>query len=469
MPSPKRGTDPEHHPFEYLVGVTIPRWKGINKQASAASPQEDELRHAINVRPIQDGYISRPGQAKLTASALGSIEGMFEAGDRGAPSPVDLPPPPTPGNLFMSAHNSSGETVLLSYNTTSGVLTGSVWDAVAGTYYRDLFLFLGSNGTLYGASSKVNGSNVQVSVHSIVVSPFSKTLVWDSAVHVDATDSKGRFNPVEDPSTALKFLRGFNYDSLPVTRHVYYDGALDDTYAPDSGNAVPDLIVFNGTVYAAWGGEDQGIAEFARGIRKRTGAGTWSDLSVPGGPFSSQFIPRSGPVTVGGFSPAKYTTVYGGKLWVCGQYSNADCTILSVTTGDVVTNEHTITIPVGLSPLRLETFAGKLVLFYNSTSGFGASYIATYDGSSWVEPVWRGDVSGDEFTVVGFGTLGSTAYAIGRRVSDGQHWLLSATDLSVWTKLIRLDGMTIGSGTIDLVGDKGAAAGGGGNIVGIAA
>lgn len=90
MAGAKRGTDPGHRPFEYLVGVTLPRWRGVNKQGSSAWPADHELRDGVNIRPTLDGHVSRPGQSKLITSSVGLIEGMYESSDRGAPSPAAL-------------------------------------------------------------------------------------------------------------------------------------------------------------------------------------------------------------------------------------------------------------------------------------------------------------------------------------------------------------------------------------------
>lgn len=82
MPKP---TDPENIPFELVPTITLPTWKGINRQGGAAAIHDYELRHAVNIRPTDDGYRERGGQGKFITSPVGSIEGIFEFGDLGAP------------------------------------------------------------------------------------------------------------------------------------------------------------------------------------------------------------------------------------------------------------------------------------------------------------------------------------------------------------------------------------------------
>jgi len=86
MPSPKYGTDEDYNPFEFRTGIAgFPSWAGISRQGSAAYPEANQLRDAINVRPVVGGYRNRGGLSRAaTNAAAAGLDGIFEAGDIGA-------------------------------------------------------------------------------------------------------------------------------------------------------------------------------------------------------------------------------------------------------------------------------------------------------------------------------------------------------------------------------------------------
>lgn len=87
MPSSKHATDPDYHEFILKAGIgNTARWKGVRLQGAAASLRPGEIRRGENIRPTGDGYIERGGQAKfITTPAGAKIDGIWDAGDTGAP------------------------------------------------------------------------------------------------------------------------------------------------------------------------------------------------------------------------------------------------------------------------------------------------------------------------------------------------------------------------------------------------
>ena len=435
MPNPKRGTDRDHNPFEFLVGVTIPKWRGISKQGSAAAPDEEQLRAGINIRPIQDGYISRPGQSKLTASAVGSIEGMFEAGDRGAPQPADLPTgPPESDNgvIYFPGVNAGSEDVLMSYDTLATAFASNVFSASASPYYRGLRIIRGSDGKIYAGSTKVDvpgafGVVTHTAVHRIDI-PFSKVLLWEAATAVEGawTSFGARYNLAEHPVNALKFIRGFTWadtaSGSPQTGKVYYDNGLDDTYvatsSPFGQYAGPEFAPFNGTLYAAWG---RAGGDVVGGIRKRTGAATWAALTMPTPPTANKFYPAGRSCAV----------EYAGKLWVAGSYEGGyaphSCWYLSIDTAGNVVQEHRV---VGAKPVLLTVFDGKLVYFYET----GPTGMGTFNGSSWDDNAWAVAPSFSDIPIA-TGKLGSYIYLLALPSGSSHLLRANASDLTTWVDL----------------------------------
>lgn len=455
MPSPKRGTDRDHSPFEFLVGVTLPKWRGVNKEASPAAPEDGQLRDGVNIRPIQDGYVSRSGQEKLTSSAVGSIEGMFEAGDRGAPHPADLPigpPESDDGVVYFAGVNAGVEDVLLSYDTLAATLGSDVFDASGSPYYRGLRLIRGSDGKLYAGSSKVDvpgafGAVTHTAVHRIDI-PFSKVLLWEvaTAVEGDFNSYGARYNLAEHPTAALKFIRGFTWADTASggaqTGKVYYDGGLDDTYSATSSpfgeRAGPEFAAFNSTLYAAWGLQ---IGDVTGGIRKRTGAATWAALTMPAPPTSNKFYPFGRSCAV----------EYGGKLWVAGHYEGGfaphSCWYLSIDAAGNVVQEHRVI--GGYKPRLLTVFDDKLIYFYEDSGG--NTGMGAYNGSVWDDNAWA-VAPALSHTALAVGKLGSYIYLFTGPSGTAHLLRANATDLTTWVDLGVVPGLPSGFSGATIIG-----------------
>ncbi len=89
MPSFKTPTEPDFHRFDKRFRL----WGGVNKTRDPAAIGDNQLVEGINIRPTVDGYKERPGLERWTTFPVsGTIEGIHEAGDIGAPATSFFPP-----------------------------------------------------------------------------------------------------------------------------------------------------------------------------------------------------------------------------------------------------------------------------------------------------------------------------------------------------------------------------------------
>lgn len=90
---PKQPTDPDYVKFEYRSRIQgFPLWRGVQQEGDAAFTDPDQIRTGINIRSAQDGYKSRGGLTRaISNTASSDLDGIFEAGDIGAPA-LDVAP-----------------------------------------------------------------------------------------------------------------------------------------------------------------------------------------------------------------------------------------------------------------------------------------------------------------------------------------------------------------------------------------
>jgi len=85
------------------TGINLPAWVGMMKQGTPASVPQHACTHLENVYFLGGRILSRAGQAKVNdVPTDGCIEGLFDAGDTGAP------PAPGPYNgMWIVARTST--------------------------------------------------------------------------------------------------------------------------------------------------------------------------------------------------------------------------------------------------------------------------------------------------------------------------------------------------------------------------
>lgn len=86
-------------PVDVLVGVTVPKLRGVNLEQDPASIQPTQHQYLKNVRLNEDGIlICRGGLAKVTTDSIEMpIRGLWDAAPEGHVDQVlNLPPPPDP-------------------------------------------------------------------------------------------------------------------------------------------------------------------------------------------------------------------------------------------------------------------------------------------------------------------------------------------------------------------------------------
>lgn len=416
-------------PYSVRFGISPASYLGVSKQKPAHMLTDAQGVDGLNVRILGGRPCSRPGQTKVNVDALEPIHGFHdstseEIGASAVAAESDS------GLVYFCALNGSRESVIMVYDTVAHTVTDHTFDAAATPFYSQVQLFRGSDGKIYAGSYKISAPGgaadfIGVAIHSLDLTTFAKTLVWEVATAVEGPSSAAeRYNTAEDPLAALKFVRGFTYKvGGPQTGLVYYDGSLDDTYVPPFTSAAqvagPDFFAFNGAIYSAW--ETSGVV--VGSIRKRTGAGTWANLTMPTPP-ANQFSPQ------GHTAPA----VLGGKAFVAGSYSGGfdanSCYFLSVDTADGVTIEHHIT--GGYRPSLIFTFGSVIVYAYHDT--FGSTWLGVYDGVTWTDAVWDGTIGVHSYSALGIGKLGSNLYILGLQDSVTMALIRSnGSDLTNWS------------------------------------
>jgi hypothetical protein len=432
---------PEPPVLALRTGINLPAWVGMMKQGTPASIPQHACAHLENVYFLGGRILNRAGQAKVNAEPTeGCIEGIFDAGDIGAPAvdPVDL----DGGRYFYFTGISTepgfeGNHLLVRYDTVADTLeTESLVIGAVPYFVKDLQI--GSDGAIYssgwkfeaGVSSEVVvkltwGSPVVVD--EVVVVPTAATAGFGDEGAVGLA-SVGDFTPwwgmtgsmAEDPGAAGIFYAANRYiapftggaDSL-----VYRDGVLDDTPVFVASPPAPFFLgyfaAFNGTVYGTWGGLNK-VNGGSATIRKRIGASSWTNLTVP--TFSED------PATT--FAGFGRPIEFGDELWVPGVYlkspGNRRACFLSIASDDTVTFRYAVptSVQTDTAMVNCVLYGGFLYYFFSDpASGFAFSSMGRTNGVSFVDLHWDC-------------TIGEVPYAcLSIRKSGGSLWAIAATGM----------------------------------------
>lgn len=371
-------------------------YSGVNKQADAASIPETQGVEGINLRIGGGIPKSRHGFAKVNASALPDIHGFHDT------LVERIPAAPFEGGkryIYFLGTQADGQTpVVFEYDTQTSTPTahqlGETFDSSAAPQYileplQNGGLTIAADGKLYIAAKTYDPGTGNKEPVILQVNRSTWAVV---AFYTEAVSSTYFFSaPVEDAANPGVFFTSKGPANASLTQNaITYRitglaaGAADDN--PTSlGTAVPDdpvygfLVAFNNTIVAVFGDKNQGLAA-PDTIRRRTGAATWANLTLPSPPDAGN--PNF---------DAMRALVYGGNLYVAGRYAdvaNVDAPanllyVLKVTTGYVVTVAHHIS-----GALSAETILAQMVeaggYLYYIWGGNGTSLrLGRFDGTTW--------------------------------------------------------------------------------------
>lgn len=445
-------------PVDLRLGATVERFGGLDLENDASAISDGRFRALTNVRKTKGPYRERGGQVKMNNSSMGLVEGFMDASDIGAvhagvAATIEGGAEFGFGRYLYFTLVDPGNTddrQLARFDTQD--LVFEVRDLAAGEYRG---LYIGVDQEIY-AGGQVGSSGVVVRLHwtdpvvidtiatvpAVGVNGFGKDGIDDvdgSGVPFQSWGLSGSI--VEDPTTPGRFYatEAFFGTPGPVGR-TYLGTVLDDTpgiaYSNVNTRIAAYVAVFNGTVYAAWG-NPKPVSGGSGTIRKRTGAATWANLTLPAPPAGYHFAGIGNPV------------VFQGKLWVAGTNlkdtagaGTQDLTIFSVTTGDVVTQEHQITsnAPVAFNQA---VFQGRLHIFYTNKF-LGFTKIAVYNGITWTDVQWDGKIDGVQQVLTGIRRAGDSLWAVAYDgtviLNNGEYWLIKSDggNTAKWTKIYQI-------------------------------
>lgn len=451
----------KREPLKLRAGIDVPRLLGMNRYGNQAQIPDACFHTLENVRFVAGQVNERPGLQRATNQVTGPIEGIYEAGDIGAPVIV------TPGGglsapgAYILALASAGHHIMVRFQWASPSITVlDVLPIYDGTtpYYQYTALLAGSDNKLYACgalSNPVNGKQTPI-ITLLDLSAMTSGAVYSLPnASPPADGTYNLFGIVEDPNSALAFFSGLmdvnNFGAVEQAGTAYRNGTSDDavvfTTTPSAVlNTKPVFAAFNSTIYGFWGG-DRGYRDT---IRKRAGAGSWSSLTLPGVPFAGAVL----------YGPVRNPVVAFGKLFFVGGYlgipsNKQQHAVFSITTGDVVTKEHILNSDLvggawAFSAGVIETFVfgGNLYYTYLETPAMNITRLGKYDNVTWTDVFWDGQIAGVSYTTGGsansptfFAPGDGNAYCIATESGTNQLWVLKSNgaDLSVWSKLIRCD------------------------------
>src|SRR5580765_5356823 len=170
-------------------GINLPAWVGMIKQGTPASIPQHACSHLENVYFLGGRILNRAGQAKVNTDPTdGCIEGLFDAGDIGAPGDgADL----GGGRYFYFTGISTepgfeGQYVLLRYDTVADTLEKESLNVGAANFaVKDLHI--GSHGAIYASGFKADSG----SFDEVVVK-----LTWGSPLVVDVVFAVSTVNTI---------------------------------------------------------------------------------------------------------------------------------------------------------------------------------------------------------------------------------------------------------------------------------
>jgi hypothetical protein len=259
---------------------------------------------------------------------------------------------------------------------------------------------------------------------------------------------------LEDPLAAGSFFAAYPFTGVgDADGRVFRDGVLDDTPVYGEVAATPTwgayLVEFNGTIYAAWGAA-KGTVNGTEAIRKRSGVGSWANLTLP--------------VTAPGHWRAIGSPrVFQGDLIVSGTYANPlaggnEAFYLVVDSADVVTlgffTDALIvdpdgSIPANTVPVNNAIFDNRFFFLYSDIADAvpAGTLLGMYDGTTWDAIHWDCTIDAAPQVVLGMRVIGGALWAVsydGDLSGDiifenplDNFWIIrsNGTDVTTWVKV----------------------------------
>lgn len=392
MPSTKSPQDPDYNRFEKFFKL----WRGVNKTTDVAAVPDNQVTEAINVRPTIDGYEERGGQTKWTTfPTSGTVEGMHEAGDIGAPSGVFQLPPYTgfPGGAITTL---DGKLYFLWTLFNGTEATGMVLDIGSTGSARQQTL---DNGTvqyagLHGDSYKTGTSNIEFDVTSI-------NTVGSLPLPTGSPASIGILSSICQTQTGVIYVY-FETDDPTQDNVVYiFDPAsgsftADTSFTEASGNRHRGRLIAYGADKVLLCQGSSGTPTQAK-IFLRKSDGTWVQIARP---------------TVASFDCWGGAVEYGANVYFFGSPNVFDDAAPMANPNILVwdKNEVTLTMTVVadfradvlgsvvlgagsyLAAFGAASMGGNLYYGWNSWDGdindpvdaaLKGSYIGKFDGATW--------------------------------------------------------------------------------------
>ena len=396
MPPPTKPTDKGHTPFEMVPGLTLPVWKGINKQGSPSNPAIHELRHCENIRSAGDGYMERGGQAKIVTAAVGSIEGIFEFTDVGSPAPLTSLPIPEGLYQFPGGQN------WFSYTPDLATLPVRTTLPTAGI-------------TLFAKEFSVIGK-LMIGTHYTAINSNLYLYQWDPvagvtqafAITVNFPDSstrgRGFFSGAEHQGSFYFSLWDLAEGVFPYAHRlkIYrWDGVaapvVDQETTVFQQGFYPD--VRDKGIYSTWVLFSNGADLFAimvatqfdyqtngNQILRRVSDGVWASMIMPSDLFfgASMFGDEPG-IALGAVA------YYDGATYFCGNdqaaisYFTVPRTLKIMKLVDGASSLTTVWSRVNSSSAGfINLFVADGVLYYNYSDSAASVYrTGSFDGTTW--------------------------------------------------------------------------------------
>jgi len=380
-----------------------PPFQGINSEEDPGAISDAEFGLLENAWIGDTGRIirNRGGQSKITASALtGCVEGIFDAGDSGVPQEAASDGPRLYGRTSTQIYAYDIDFVPPSQRIAPGAT-----ELPEGGFTLSGFLYLCGDTKGYRMAT----TNVLAGQSLVDLAP-APTELFTFPVNMSGIGNG-------DPRNAS--IRNLGTDLFFSVARVLANGGWrvykwtgavltedDNVTLSATSLATPAALGVLGTELFA-GSRDNVVSTLNEIIRRRSGAGVWSDVALPAGVDSAKR-----PYVVGQMAS------FGGSLYIIGatQTGVGRTYILkwdgaALTVAREITEEST---PVGADPGGLVVAGGNLYFLWHKSADGAHPRIGKYDGTTWT-PTFK-DLNAQ---------FGSTdAQAHGLAVYDGELYLL---------------------------------------------
>lgn len=427
-------------PFSLRAGIDVPRFGGINKQRDPGAIGDEEFQELINVDWKETKLVNRAGLTKLHSTALdGEVRGLFDptlAGAFGGDSDLqevagvsDCSPTTGYGTagarlFWLGTDSCTSDPALFYYapDQSPVVQKSMIPSAVS------LANGIHGDGEVLWVHTSANSAGTATPQRYLKhftprafgstpydVLAFSHTLATGAASPFGQA-GMARFlrdlyigSSVAPNSIADAVLNAWRWDGRTLT--------LEDTVTLSAGSWTGNFLFSVGlcqfreelieAICATTGNVDvsEDTTTFSDKIRKRSTAGSWSNISLPG--------------TVSHFSSATNNpVVYKDKCYIFGlgimpgvHATNSGGIVLSYDGSSLSVAQNVISGVVGAGTYTLRSpvvFDGYLYYLYTPGTSTTTVNIGRFDGSSW----------NNTYKVI------SSQFAVAAAATD-YHWLIA--------------------------------------------